>query len=156
MNRYKIFAPILILFVALDLVTKFLAAITLTLGKSVSVIPNVFQLTLVHNTGAAFGMGQRWSVPFFVLATLVALGVVGYLFCRLSLNERLSMWALILIMAGAIGNLVDRVRFGYVVDFFDAYVGKHHWPAFNVADSAITIGAILYALELIWPKKKAE
>lgn len=118
------------------------------------VIPKFFQLTLVHNTGAAFGIGHRWSLPFFIIVSLIALGVIAYLFHKLGPSERLSMWALTFIAAGAVGNLVDRLRFGYVVDFFDVYVGRHHWPAFNVADSVITVGAILFGIDLLRSKKK--
>jgi signal peptidase II len=120
----------------------------------VTVIPDLFQLTLVHNTGAAFGVGRAWSIPFFVIASLVALGVVGYLFHRLDESEKGSLWGLVLILSGAVGNLVDRIRFGYVVDFLDLFVGTRHWPAFNVADAAITVGAILFALDLLRSKKK--
>jgi signal peptidase II len=123
-------------------------------GPSIPIIPGFFQLTLVHNTGAAFGVGNRWSTTFFVLTSLAALGVIIYLFVRLKPSERFSKRGLILIMSGAIGILVDRIRFGYVVDFLDAYVGKLHWPAFNVADAAITVGAVLYAIDLLWPSKE--
>ncbi len=155
MKRYLKFTPILLLLIAIDLVSKELISASLSRGAdSVPLIPGFFQLTLVHNTGAAFGIGHRWSLIFFVVISFVALGVIGYLFHRLKEHELLPMWALVLIMSGAVGNLVDRLRFGYVVDFFDAYVGRHHWPAFNVADAAITIGAVLFALDMILPKKK--
>jgi signal peptidase II len=154
MKRLIRLIPILLLFVGLDFGTKYWATLELKLGgPPISVIPSLFQLVLVHNTGAAFGVGNRWSTTFFIVTSVVALGVVGYLSLRLRPEERFSQWGLALIMSGAIGNVVDRVRFGYVVDFFDAFIGQHHWPAFNVADAAITIGAILYGIDLLWPSK---
>lgn len=155
MKRYRTFAPWLILFVALDLVSKHWISASLTFREPVSVISGFFHLTLVHNTGAAFGVGRQWSVPFFIVTSLIALAVVGYLFHRLDASEKFSLWGLVLILSGAIGNLVDRIRLGYVVDFFDVFVGKHHWPAFNVADAWIVIGAVLFSIDLLWGKKKA-
>ena len=106
----------------------------------------VFNLTLVFNEGAAFsflsdaGGWQRW---FFVgLASVISLGLLVWLL-RLKANERLTGVALAMILGGALGNLVDRVRMGKVVDFLDFYWQSWHWPAFNLADSAITIGVIL-------------
>jgi signal peptidase II len=154
MNRYRKFAPYLALFVVLDLASKHWASASLPFGRPIPVIPGFFQLTLVHNTGAAFGVGRAWSMPFFVVASLVALGVVGYLFHRLDSSEKGSLWGLVLILSGAIGNLVDRIRFGYVVDFLDVFVGAYHWPAFNVADAAITMGAGLFALDLLRNRNK--
>lgn len=136
-----------------DLWSKHWMSGFLALGESKSVIPGFFQLTLVHNTGAAFGIGAKWSTPFFVVSSLIAMAVVSYIFFRLKPGEELSRWGLVLIMSGALGNLIDRLRFGYVVDFLDVFVGKYHWPAFNVADSAITVGAVLFAIDLIWPPK---
>ncbi len=156
MSRYRQYTPYLVLFVLLDLASKHWASSVLPMGRPVPVIPGFFQLTLVHNTGAAFGVGHHWSIPVFVIASVVALGVVGYLFHRLDPSEKFSLWGLVLILSGAIGNLVDRIRLGYVVDFFDVFVGKHHWPAFNVADSAITVGALLFALDLLRGKKETK
>lgn len=134
--------------IALDHITKFVATSSLDYGIPVPVFSG-FNFTLVHNMGAAFsflsdaGGWQRW---FF---TVLAIGVSVWLVLWLRrLNAR--MWvecaALSLILGGAIGNVIDRVRFGYVVDFIDVYYGTWHWPAFNIADSAITAGAVL----LIW------
>jgi signal peptidase II len=154
-SRYRKFAPFFVFFVVLDLASKYWASSSLPFGKPIPLIPGLFQFTLVHNTGAAFSIGRNWSVPFFVVASLVALGVVGYLFHRLDPSEKFSLWGLVLILAGAVGNLVDRVRLGHVVDFFDLFVGKYHWPAFNLADAWITVGAILFALDLVLKKKGA-
>jgi signal peptidase II len=125
-------------------------------GKAV--IPNLFNLVHVRNTGVAFsmfsGMDPRWSVPFLVLVTLLAVaGVVGYL--AYLPPKRITQSALGLILGGAVGNLIDRARLGYVIDFLDAYWGRFHWPAFNVADIAISVGVVLLAIELLFEKPSA-
>ncbi|MBM3285651.1 MAG: signal peptidase II, partial [Candidatus Aminicenantes bacterium] len=101
----------------------------------------------IHNRGAIFGAFARGGHPFvslaLALASLVALGLVVYYFMKTPVSERGMKISLSLILAGALGNLVDRVFRGYVIDFLDFYVKKWHWPSFNVADSCITIGAIL-------------
>jgi signal peptidase II len=135
-----------------DLWTKALVLAKIALYETVSVIPNFIQLVHVRNTGAAFGIGANASsdlVPKLLHfgAIAVFLIVVAYAF-RSSVSERLLQTGLHLILGGAIGNLIDRFRFGYVVDFLDVYVGKHHWPAFNVADSAICIGIALLFLDM--------
>ncbi len=124
-------------------------------GKAL--IPNLFNIVHVRNTGVAFsmfsGMDPRWSVPLLAGATLIAVaGVVGYLGYMPA--KRATGAALGLILGGAFGNLIDRVRFGYVVDFLDVYWRRFHWPAFNVADIAISAGVILLALELLLEPKK--
>ncbi len=140
--------------VGLDLSTKQWMAGTFARGESRTIIPGFFDLMLIHNTGAAFGLGRTWGMNFFLVTSAAAIGVVIYLFSKLAEEEVLSRIALTLILAGAIGNLVDRVRLGYVVDFFYFHIGRHYWPAFNIADSCITVGAILFAIDLM--KKKSE
>jgi signal peptidase II len=140
---------VLAILIAGDLATKAWISSAFRLGQSRAVIPGFFNLTLVHNTGAAFGMGARWSQHFFVIVSILAVGVIGYLFFKLKPHEWLSRWGLVLILSGALGNLADRLRFGYVVDFLDVYMKTRHWPSFNVADSAITVGAILFGIDLL-------
>ncbi len=151
---FRWFGLVLAGLVALDLWTKHLISKGFALGEWKSIIPGFFRLTYSQNTGAAFSIGASWSVWFFLSVSVVAIGVVLYLFFSLRPEEKLSRWGLTFILAGAIGNLVDRVRLGYVVDFLDVYVGRHHWPAFNVADSVILIGAVLYAIDIFFLKKK--
>jgi signal peptidase II len=109
-----------------------------------------FKLTYVHNTGAAFsflseaGGWQRW---FFAALALVISGVIAVWLARLKHDETLLAVALSLVLGGAIGNLIDRLVYGYVIDFLDVYYQTWHWPAFNIADSAITIGVILMLME---------
>jgi len=134
-----------VLVIVLDQLTKYMASTLLTYYKPLAIMP-MFNFTLMHNTGAAFsflndaGGWQRW---FF---TIIALGVSIFLTLwlkRLTVQEKLQAIALALILGGAIGNVIDRMWLGYVVDFLDVYYANWHFPAFNIADSAITIGAVL-------------
>ncbi len=123
-------------------------------GKAL--IPNLFNIVHVRNTGVAFsmfsGMDPRWSVPLLAFATLLAIaGVVGYLGYLPA--RPTTQAALGLVLGGAVGNLIDRIRLGYVVDFLDLYWRRFHWPAFNVADIAISAGVILLAVELLLEPK---
>lgn len=145
-----------IVVVVLDLWTKHLAVENLELYRPVR-ITDWMNLTLAHNTGAAFsllageGGWQRW---FFIA---FAVGVGGFLLAwlwRLPLTARALPVALMLVLGGAIGNLVDRIRLGYVVDFIDLHYSNWHWPAFNVADSAIVIGVTLMLVESLLPPRK--
>jgi signal peptidase II len=143
--------------ILLDIWTKHLVLKSIPLHEAIPVIPNFFQLVHVRNTGAAFGLGANASsklVPLLLNVGAIAVFcvVVVYAF-RTAVTDRLLQTGLHLILGGAIGNLLDRFRFGYVVDFLDVYVGTHHWPAFNVADSAICIGIALLFLDM---RKKPE
>jgi len=136
---------ITILVIVLDQLTKILADQFLQYHQSVELIP-MFNLTLMYNKGAAFsflanaGGWQRW---FFLILTS-AVSIFIYLWLRkLKTHQILQYSALALILGGAIGNLIDRAIYGHVIDFLDVYYKQHHWPAFNIADSAITVGAIL-------------
>ena len=137
------------LIVVLDLWTKALATESLSLYRPVE-LTSWLNMTLAHNYGAAFsflsdaGGWQRWL--FTGLASVVTLVLIVWLL-RLPTSEKLTAAALCLIIGGAVGNLIDRVINGYVVDFIDVYVNDWHWPAFNVADSAITCGVILLLLD---------
>ena len=138
--------------IVLDAVTKWLVSANISLHDAITVIPNLFSIVHVRNTGAAFGIGanaESQVVPLLLNsgAILVFLIVVAYAL-RTPLTDRTLQIGLHLILGGAIGNLVDRFRFGYVVDFLDFYVRDHHWPAFNVADSAICIGIALLFLDM--------
>ena len=138
-----------VLIIVLDLWTKGLATDSLTLYRPVE-LTSWLNMTLAHNYGAAFsflsdaGGWQRWL--FTGLASVVTLVLIIWLF-RLTAREKLTAAALGLIIGGAVGNLIDRIMHGYVVDFIDVYYRQWHWPAFNVADSAITCGVILLLLD---------
>lgn len=137
------------LLIVADQWSKAWATASLVYRQSVPVIDGFWNWTLVHNYGAAFsflsdaGGWQRW---FFGSLALVISGVLAVLLARTPRADWRTALPFALVIAGALGNLVDRVRFGYVVDFVDWYAGSYHWPAFNVADSAIVVGAVLLVL----------
>lgn len=140
------------IFLILDQVTKQLIVNKFFLGESVEVIRGFFSFTYVRNKGAAFGFlhtaPEAFREPFFLLVPIIAIFVLGYLYYHTKLEDRLSHWALALILSGALGNLIDRIRFGYVVDFIDVYHQRWgHWPAFNIADSAIVVGVGLLFIQ---------
>ena len=143
--------------IVLDIWTKWLVLKRIELHDAVPVIPGFFQIVHVRNTGAAFGIGADASsklVPILLNVGAIAVFAVVVVYAlRTAVTDRLLQTGLHLILGGAIGNLLDRFRFGYVVDFLDVYVGRHHWPAFNVADSAICIGIALLFLDM---RKKPE
>ena len=138
--------------IALDQITKFLAETLLTFHQPVPVLPS-FNLLLTYNTGAAFsfladaGGWQRWF--FLGLGLLVSIGLIVWL-RRLKPTETRLATALALILGGAIGNLIDRAWLGQVIDFIQLYYQHWYWPAFNLADSAITVGAVLLVLDSLW------
>ena len=147
--------------IVLDAWTKWLVSARIDLRESIPLIPNFLQLVHVRNTGAAFGIGANADskiVPLLLNAGAIGVFciVVVYAF-RAAITDRVLQTGLHLILGGAIGNLIDRFRLGYVVDFVDVYVtagGRaHHWPAFNVADSAICIGIALLFFDM---RKKPE
>lgn len=143
--------------IVLDIWTKALVLARIDLHETIPIIPNFFQLVHVRNTGAAFGIGANASsrlVPLLLNFGAIAVFFVVVVYAlRSSVTDRLLQTGLHLILGGAIGNLLDRFRFGYVVDFLDVYVGSKHWPAFNVADSAICIGIALLFFDM---RKKPE
>lgn len=127
-----------------DLATKEIILYKVALYESLEVIPGFFSITHVRNTGAAFGLfaghANGFRILFFLAMTCVALAVVLFMYAKTAEENVWVSRAFCLIAGGAVGNFVDRVRFGEVVDFLDFYVGSAHWPTFNVADSAISIG----------------
>lgn len=152
--------PYLILSLAIivsDAWSKWLVATRIDLHESIPLIPDFLQLVHVRNTGAAFGIGA--NADSRIVPLLLNLGAIGVFFVvvayafRAAVTDRVLQTGLHLILGGAIGNLIDRFRLGYVVDFVDVFVKSHHWPAFNVADSAICIGIALLFLDM---RKKPE
>lgn len=128
-----------------DFLTKFLVRTQLVLGQEIELLP-FFSLVHVQNTGVAFGLFQGKNLLFLALGTIVV-GTLIFLAIRSLVTDPTLSWILAIIIGGALGNLLDRVRFGRVIDFLDFYIGAHHWPAFNVADSAICIGAFLMIIQ---------
>ena len=139
--------------VILDQATKALVMAYFNLYELQPVIPGLFNLTYLTNTGAAFGMlavaQSVWRQVFFVGVAVAAIGVMVFSYKQFRSQGRIFAHAIGLIAGGAVGNLIDRLRFGAVVDFLDFHLGAHHWPAFNVADSAITVGVGLFILGTI-------
>lgn len=136
----------------LDQWTKSMVIQRLPLYQRVEVIQGFFNLTHVRNTGGAFGIfgGEKGGVGslLFVVVSLLAIGAIIFLFIKIREGEKALALSFSLVLSGAIGNLIDRLRYGEVVDFLDFHLSTYHWPAFNVADSAICIGIGLMALEL--------
>lgn len=145
--------PLLASILLLDQGTKILVDQTLPLHSSIPVIDGFFDLTHIRNTGAAFGFlaGSRRAAASYVLVlfSLVAIGFILSLLRRLPRQETGLVISLTFILAGAIGNLIDRLWYGEVIDFLDVYWRDYHWPAFNVADSFISIGVLLSLLLLL-------
>lgn len=143
--------------IALDQATKALVLAHLPFGMSRPVIPGLFDLTHVLNPGGAFGflsgMSPGLRGALFTSVAALAAGLIVAVYRQTPADRRLTRTGLALVFGGAVGNLVDRLRFGAVVDFLDFYVGELHWPAFNVADSAISVGVCLFALQLIFTKR---
>jgi signal peptidase II len=143
--------------VLLDQLTKILVDRFLPVHSAKPIIPGFFNLVHARNTGAAFSMfaGEPTALrrTLFVGLALLVVGAICAAYIKLKPEDTWTRWAYALICGGAFGNLVDRLRLGEVIDFLDFYIGPYHWPAFNVADSAITIGACLLAISLFQTQK---
>jgi signal peptidase II len=139
--------------ILLDQATKLLIQQAFRPGESLPVLPGFFSLTYVLNPGAAFGLlagaAAAFRGPFFIGVSILAIGVICYYHARHVRGQLLPAVGLALILGGAGGNLIDRLRVGMVIDFLDFYLGPYHWPAFNVADSGITVGVGLLLLEML-------
>jgi signal peptidase II len=157
-RKLAILLPIIIVGLALDVATKLWVLNTMPLNSHIPVIPGWFDLVHIHNKGAAFGLLSNWGTGvarwFFVGTTSVVVLVVGLLWWRTPGPDRLAQVGYGLILAGALGNLADRVRLGEVVDFLDFYWRTYHWPAFNVADSLVCIGAGVLVWVIFRDEKK--
>lgn len=153
--RYRLLLVVVAIVLPLDQLTKIYIDSSMALHQSRTVIENFFNICYVLNTGAAFGMLAKspFRVPLLVSVALCALAVILWLFKRLSVEQRLQRLGLALVFSGAIGNLIDRLRLGAVIDFIDIHWYQKHWPAFNIADSAITIGVALLLIDL-WREEK--
>lgn len=146
--------------VLLDQVTKAAILKQFVLHESRPVIDGFFNLVYVMNPGAAFGFmadaSETFRYVFFTGVTVAAVLLIVYYLIKSNPRNLMLVGSLTLIFGGAVGNLIDRLRFGAVVDFLDVYIGSAHWPAFNVADSAITVGAILMIWEMILNRKSKD
>jgi signal peptidase II len=144
--------------IVLDRLTKLWVVAHVVPGQAIVVIPRVFRITHVSNTGAAFSMFEGANHPGAVRYALIgfsAIAVIAVLavLWRMGRQVTLTSLSLALILGGAIGNMYDRVRYAHVVDFLEVHIVHYHWPDFNVADSAIVVGACLLLLEMLRPQR---
>jgi signal peptidase II len=151
-SRLKTAALLAAAIIIPDQITKAVIQAKYALWASDPVIPGFFNLVHVLNKGAAFGFlnqpDTNWQIWFFVAVTIMAVGFIYYLLTTADRGDRFFITGLGLVLGGALGNLIDRLRFGHVVDFLDFFVGDYHWPAFNVADIAISCGAFAVLISL--------
>lgn len=157
-NRYILVFSIIISVLIIDQATKLLVIRHIALHETIPVIPGFFNLTHARNTGAAFsllsGLPAGFRFVFFGGVTLAALVIIGYMIRKTT--ARLQVVSLSLIAAGAVGNLIDRVRLGEVVDFIQWYYRSFAWPSFNIADSAISVGVTILAYDMLFGKHKED
>lgn len=151
------FGSLFLAVVCADQVTKWLIQKSFVLHESRTVIANVFDLVYYTNNGAAFSMlaGQPalWRQVFFISITIIALVIIGFAYRSYSKESGWLSLALALIAGGAVGNLIDRICYGHVIDFIAVYLGSYQWPAFNVADSAITVGVTIFVVVSVFLDK---
>jgi signal peptidase II len=149
--KYLILSIISVVVLFLDQATKIFIDRTMDLHSSISVVENFFNITYIRNKGAAFGFlaESSFRLPFFILISIIAVVVIIGIFRKLRPDQKLTAVSLSLIFAGALGNLIDRIRLGEVIDFIYVHWYEHYWPAFNVADSAICVGVALLALDML-------
>jgi len=152
-----LFLAIAGLVILLDQLTKSWIIATIRLHDAYPVIDGFFNIIYVRNPGAAFGFlagaSPVFRSVFFLAVTLAAILLILHYLRQTRIEEISLVLSLALILAGAVGNLIDRIRFGEVIDFLDVYIGVHHWPAFNVADAAITTGASVLVILLLGKRK---
>jgi len=156
-RRYITFLLIGAGILLIDQVTKVLVTQRFSLYESLEIIPGFFNLTYIRNTGGAFGLlaGEvsQLRTGLFLAISCVGMGIIFYLYTRIPPGERWLDAGLAMTFGGALGNLIDRVRFGEVVDFLDFHIGTLHWPAFNVADSAISVGVGIFCFYFLFKKR---
>ena len=155
-TKWKIVFICIAVIVIVDQLTKAIVDRAMSLHDSIPLIDGLFSLTYIRNTGAAFGIfsgaHEVFRLPFLIGVSILAIGFIVVMLKRLRPGESGLATALAFILGGAIGNLIDRVIYGEVIDFLDVYWKQYHWPAFNVADSFITIGVAITLFYLIRSK----
>ena len=155
-TRYTLFALITLSGLIADQMTKVYIDRSMRLFDSISVMDNFFHITYLRNKGAAFSVlsDASWRIPFFITVSIIAALVILIAFRKLRDDQKLAQVSLAMIFSGALGNLIDRVRLGEVIDFLDVHWYRHHWPAFNVADSLICVGVTLLAVDMLLEEKR--
>jgi signal peptidase II len=154
--KWKLVLSWLVPIIVLDQLTKIIVDRTMPLHHSIPIVDGFFSLTYVRNTGAAFGIfagsHEVFRLPFLIGVSILAIGFILVMLKRLRDDATGLVTALTFILGGAIGNLIDRVRHGEVIDFLDVYYSNYHWPAFNLADSFITVGVTITLFYLVGNK----
>ena len=148
-------APVIIL----DQLTKYLVSTIVQVCQSHTVIPGIFDITHIYNPGGAFGFladnGVLVQKIFFIFFSIIAAAFLLYFYFNSeNRKEKVLSVGFALIFGGAVGNIIDRIRYGKVLDFLDVYIGNYHWPVFNIADSAISIGMAIFIYSLIFKKNE--
>ena len=154
--RYTLFTVLIIAGLIVDQLTKLYIHRSMQLFDTIPLLPDFINITYVRNRGAAFSFLSEasWRLPFFIGITLVAAVAILVAFHKLRNDQKLAQVSLAMIFSGAIGNLIDRLRLGEVIDFLDVHWYRHHWPAFNVADSLICVGVFLLAADMLLEDKR--
>lgn len=151
--RLMVYSGIVIL---LDQVTKLVVLKTIPLFQSIPIIPGFFSLTHIQNPGGAFGFLSTQTSDIqrllFLFVSCLAVGLIFYFYKKTPQEQTWLSTAFALVFGGAVGNLIDRVRLGKVVDFLDFYIGNLHWPAFNIADSAVSIGMVIFLYHILFKR----
>lgn len=158
MNKYLLLTVVAGGVTILDQLSKYAVQHMLTLHNPIEVIPGFFSITYIFNPGAAFGLfgniSETLRMIMLIGISLIAFAILFYMYIKIREKENIVLIPIALIIGGAVGNLIDRVRFRMVVDFLDFHVGRFHWPAFNIADSAITIGTIILVAVILFTEKR--
>jgi len=155
-NKYLILSLVTAVVIFLDQATKLFIDRTMEIHSSLTVVNNFFNITYIRNKGAAFGFlaDTSFRLPFFIGISIIAVVVIIGILRNIRSEQKLTVVALSLILSGALGNLIDRVRLGEVIDFIDCHWYQHHWPAFNVADSAICVGVFILATDMFLEERR--
>lgn len=158
MNKYLLLTVVAGGVTILDQLSKLAVQHMLTLHNPIEIIPGFFNLTYIFNPGAAFGLfgniTETLRLTILIGVSIIAFAILFYMYTRIKERDNLILIPIAMIIGGAAGNLIDRVRFQMVVDFLDFYWGQFHWPAFNVADSAITVGTIILVVTILFTEKR--
>jgi signal peptidase II len=155
-NKYIRLAIIGGCVVIVDQITKLLILKHLPFDQNITVIAGFFDIVHINNPGGAFGLlanlSPQWRTIIFLFISSLAVGLIFYFYIKTPKSHPWLAAGFALIFGGAIGNLIDRLRFGFVIDFLDFYIAKYHWPAFNIADSAITVGLSIFVIHIVLRK----
>ena len=156
MKRWQLFGTIALAGLLADQATKICIDRSMRLFDSIPIVDRFFHITYLRNRGAAFSFlsDASWRLPFFIIISMIAALVILIAFRKLRNDQKLAQISLAMIFSGALGNLIDRVRLGEVIDFLDVHWYRHHWPAFNVADSLICMGVLLLAIDMMLEDKR--